>query len=170
MAQITLDLDQQQQLQHLARRGRDARAVRRAQALLWVAQGEPPRAVAERLGVSRETVYAWLRRLREHAREPLLQGLRDQPRCGRPAWKGQAVVGLMKEVIRQDPQQWGYRASGWTAALLKYHLQQQQGVAVSIATIRRGLKKLGYRWKRPRYVLARRDPFWRQAKGGSSAD
>ena len=165
MAQVTLDPDHQQQLQQLARRGRDARAVRRAQAILWLAQGEHPKAVAERLGVSRETVYAWLRRLRERARESLLRGLSDQPRSGRPAWKGQAVVGLIKEVIRQDPQQWGYRASSWTAALLKYYLQQQ-GVAVSIATIRRGLKKLGYRWKRPRYVLARRDPFWRQAKGG----
>ena len=126
MAQVTLDPGQQQQLQH---RGRDAQAVRRAQALLWVAQGEHPKAVAQRLGVSRETVYAWLRRLREYAREPVLQGLSDQPRCGRPSWKGQAVVGRIKSVLRQDPQQWGYRAAGWTAALLRYHLQQQQGVA-----------------------------------------
>jgi transposase len=73
-------------------------------------------------------------------------------------------------VIRQDPQQWGYRAWGWTAVLLQCHLERQQGIKVSIATIRRQLRRLGDRWKRPRYVLARGDPFWRQAKGGSTRD
>jgi hypothetical protein len=49
MAQITLDPDQHQQLQRLARRGRDGRVVRRAQALLWLAQGEHPKAVAQKV-------------------------------------------------------------------------------------------------------------------------
>ena len=32
------------------------------------------------------------------------------------------------------------------------------GYAVSIRTVRRTLHRLGYRWKRPQYVLGRPDP------------
>jgi hypothetical protein len=52
--------------------------------------------------------------------------------------------------------------------LLRHHLRRQ-GAEASATTIRRALRRLGYRWKRPRFVLSRRDPHWRQAKGGSSA-
>jgi transposase len=134
MARINLTDRQRQELQHLARRGRDARVVRRAQGLLWLEQGEHPIAVAQRLGVTRE--------------------------------KRQAVQELVQQVMDTQPSQYGYQAEGWTVPLLRYHLKATEGMEVSNATIRRCLKGMGYRWKRPRYVLARRDPFWRQAKGG----
>jgi hypothetical protein len=50
MARISLTNGQGQELQRLARRGRDAWMVRRAQSLLWLDQGEHPVAVAHRLG------------------------------------------------------------------------------------------------------------------------
>ena len=37
----------------------DPKALRRAQALLWRERGESTRAVAERWGVSRRTVFNW---------------------------------------------------------------------------------------------------------------
>ena len=52
MVVIRLTASQREQLQHLARQGRDARAVRQAQALLWLDQGELPIAVAQRLAVT----------------------------------------------------------------------------------------------------------------------
>jgi transposase len=64
MARINLTHSQQQELQHLARRCRDVRMARWAQGLLWLDQGEHPFAVAQRLGVTRESVYAWVRRLK----------------------------------------------------------------------------------------------------------
>ena len=166
MAQISLTDSQRQELQHLARRGRDARVVRRAQGLLWLDQGEHPIAVAQRLGITRESVYAWLRRLQHQGAGALAEKLREQPRSGRPREKGQAVQELVQQVMDTQPSQYGYQAEGWTADLLRHHLKATQGIDASIATVRRCLKGLGYRWKRPRYVLARRGPFWRQAKGG----
>src|SRR5918997_1556652 len=147
MAHISLTDSQRRELQYVARRGRDARMVRRAQGLLWLDQGEHPITIAHRLGVTREAVYSWARRLSGMGDRPLAQGLRDQPRSGCPSRNG-------------------YQAEGWTAALIRYHLQATKAVEVSETTVRRCLKGMGYRWKRPRYVLARRDPFWRQAKGG----
>src|ERR671914_1412222 len=79
MARISLTDRQRQELQHLAHRGRDARMVRRAQGLLWLDQGEHPIAIAYRLGVTREAVYSWARRLRREGDRPLAQGLRECP-------------------------------------------------------------------------------------------
>jgi transposase len=170
MAVISLTTSQRQELHHLARRGRDARAVRRAQGLLWLDQGEHPIAVAQRLAVTRESVYAWARRLRLAGANSLAQRLRDQPRSGRPTGKRHAVQQMVQKVMDTDPTQYGYPAEGWTLALLRHHLKATQNVEVSEATVRRSLRGMGYQWKRPRYVLARRDPHWRQAKGGCNED
>jgi transposase len=166
MARISFTDRQRRELQQLARRGRDAQTVRRAQGLLWLEQGEHPIAIAHRLGVTREAVYSWARRLSGMGDRPLAQGLRDQPRSGCPRRKRQAVEELVQQVMDSRPSEYGYQAEGWTAALIRYHLQATEGIEVSETTVRRCLKAMGYRWKRPRYVLARRDPFWRQAKGG----
>jgi transposase len=169
MARVSLSDAQRQELQQLARRGRDARMVRRAQGLLWLDQGEHPVAIAHRLGVTREAVYSWARRLKREASRPVAQSLRDRPRSGRPKSKGQAMKEMVQQVLDTPPSQYGYQAEGWTAALLRSHLQTTRGIEVGENTVRRCLQGMGYRWKRPRYVLARKDPFWRQAKGGSSA-
>ena len=88
MARISLTDSQRQELQHLARRGRDARMVRRVQGLLWLDQGEHPIAVAQRLGVTRESVYAWVRRLKHQGARSRAEKLREQPRVGRPERSG----------------------------------------------------------------------------------
>jgi transposase len=44
----------------------------------------------------------------------------------------------------------------------------QAGYAVGERTIRRALHRLGYRWKRPRYVLGRPDPAYAEQRGPSS--
>jgi hypothetical protein len=90
MAHISLTDSQRQERQHLARRGRDARVVRRAQGLLWLDQGEHPIAVAQRLGVTRESVYAWVRRLQHQGARSLVEKLMEQPRSGRPREKRHA--------------------------------------------------------------------------------
>jgi transposase len=166
MARIGLTDSQRQELQHLARYGRDARMVRWVQGLLWLDQGEHPIAVAQRLGVTRESVYTWVRRLKHQGARSLAQKLMEQPRSGRPREKRHAVQELVQQVMDTQPSQYGYQAQGWTVPLLRYHLKTTEDIEVSDATVRRCLKGMGYRWKRPRYVLARRDPFWRQAKGG----
>jgi hypothetical protein len=40
-----------------------------------------------------------------------------------------------------------------TVALIRHHLKTAQGIEVSVATVRRCLEVMGYRWKRPRYVV-----------------
>jgi hypothetical protein len=98
MAWIGLTASQRRQLQHLAQRGRDARVVRWAQALLWLDQGEHPIAVAQRLALTLESVYAWARRLRLAETNYLAQRLTDQPRSGRLVGKRQAVQQMVQTI------------------------------------------------------------------------
>jgi transposase len=166
MRDFRLTAPQRDALRRLAKGSPDTREARRALALLDLARGESVTGVACRYGVSRETVYQWAARL---GRDGLPGArLRDAPRSGRPADTGRAAEQLLLEALPTDPRRHGYRHPAWTVPLLRRHLRRQ-GAEASEATVRRALRRLGYRWKRPRFVLARRDPHWRHAKGGSSA-
>jgi len=158
-----------QALLTLATRAPTLRQGRRAQGLLWLAEGVTVTAVAQRLHVSRQAVYTWRGRLAGAPRgaDPAAR-LADRPRSGRPRTTGQAVDEVIADVIDTDPRQQGYRLASWTTGLLRQQLRRSRDLTVSERTIRRCLRRLGYRYKRPRYVLARRAPHWRQAKGGSS--
>jgi transposase len=72
------------------------------------------------------------------------------------------------EILEQDPQEYGYQSHGWTVPLLLQHLESHEGMSLSGTTLRRTLRAMGYRWKRPRYVLARKDPERAGKKGGAA--
>lgn len=155
-------------LRHFCRNA-DGRLVRRAQALLWLGDGECVSHVAQRLQVSRQAVYDLVARFQERAGLPMRERLQDQPHPGRPATARAAVSQTVQELLPQPPADFGYRAQDWTVGMLRAQVVRRGGGAVSTTTVTRALHDAGYRYKRPRYVLVRRDPHWRQVKGGSSA-
>lgn len=69
-------------------------------------------------------------------------------------------------MLKRDPLRWGYRSPVWTVPMLRAQVLRVAGEKVSLRTVRRALRTLRYRYKRPRFVLARRSRTWRQAKGG----
>ena len=71
-----------ERLKQLARGAKDARLLRRAQALLDLDSGDSPRDVAQRYQVTRSTIYNWVRRYLTGG--PTDAALRDLPRTGRP--------------------------------------------------------------------------------------
>jgi transposase len=145
----------------------DARQLRRAEALLWLAAGESVSAIATWLRVSRQTVYNWATRFCQ--REGVAgERLADGARSGRPATVAGLIDPIIDVLIDPDPRAFGYAATVWTAPLLRRHLDTRHGVTASEQSVRLAIDRLCLRWKRPRYQLARRSPTWRQAKGGSS--
>lgn len=154
-------------LERFAATTHDARALKRAQALLWLLDGETVSAVARRLRVPRQTIYNWRAMYQARTTEPLAQRLTDRPRQ-RPGERGTGAQARIVQVIDHPPTGFGYDVPIWTTPLLQDYLA---GVGITISTrqIRRILRALHYRYKRPRYRLARRSPTWRQAKGGSNA-
>jgi len=142
------------------------RELRRAQALLWLGAGESVEAVAERLRVARQTVYNWRARFSaRHELDPASR-LADGERQGRPRTAHGVIEPLIAEVIEEDPREFGYRSTVWTAPLLVSYLGAEHGVEVSLRSVGHALEREQLRWKRPRHRLALRPEAWRQAKGG----
>jgi len=156
-------------LEELARNDPDGRAVRRAQALLWLDAGEPVGQVAGRLQVSRQMLYSLVARYETRRDLAVVARVRDGAHTGRPATKREQVAEAVVGLLAQAPSEYGYHAPTWTTPMFRSQLERQHHLVASEDTIQRALHASGYRYKRPRYSLARRDVHWRQAKGGSKA-
>ena len=167
MSLIQLTDEERKELRKIMKQTDDARVYRRAQAILELDEGEKPQQIAKRLAVGRSTIYNWASRFQQRREEAVIDRLRDLPRGGRPPEKREKAKKMILSVIGFDPREMGYRYPVWTVPLLRHHIEREEGIKISEKTIRRALKDLGYRYKRARYVLARRSPHWRQAKGGS---
>ena len=170
MAMINLNSKQVARLETLLTQARDARLLKRAQALLWLDEGDSVEEVAARLRVTRQTVYNWVARFDARSGRRLEARLEDHSRSGRPRTALEVIDDLIDEVIDQDPRQLGYRSTIWTAPLLQYYLAAEHGIEVCVKSVRLAIRRLSIRWKRPRHRLALRDPHWRQAKGGLNTD
>jgi transposase len=168
MALIQLRPWERRQLLRLLDQTRDATQLRRGQGLLWLHEGRPAAQVADVLRVSRQTVYNWAQSFHDRADLDLPDRLLDAPRSGRPATALGIIDPLIDAVIDEDPRDYSYRSTAWTAPLLQRYLQEVHEMETSRKSVSRALDRLGIRWKRPRHRLGLRPDTWRQAKGGSS--
>jgi transposase len=165
MTPFSLTRRQRCRLRELMATTDQPRVLRRAQALPWLAQGDHPSEVADRLGVSRQTLYNWAHRFHDGGQAYFGDHLADAPRSGRPCTAQGIIEPLIEAVIDEDPRDWSYQATAWTASLLQCYLAEIQGVAVSRRSVSAALDRLDLHWKRPRHRLALRPATWRQAKG-----
>jgi transposase len=151
---------QRAELQVAAGAEKRVRCWRRYQAILRLAAGHAPVAVARTLGCSRASVYAWAAAWRRAGIAGLRKGDHGGGRVKLAADGEAALTALLGE----DPQARGHQAMGWTVPLLRTELERA-GYAVAGQTVRRALRRLGYRWKWPRYVLGRPDPAYAAKRG-----
>ena len=156
------DLYDQRRLSRALRGVKEAWTYRRIQAVLGVAQGRPVQDAAEIAGVQPWAVYAWIRTYL-HTHRP--DSLRDAPRSGRPRTAPAITNERITREFRRDPMRLGYHCTGWTVDLLADHLYHRYGTFISARTLRRRMRDVDLRWKRPRYVYATKDPNRAQKKG-----
>jgi transposase len=157
---ITLTEHQRIELVGAAATERRVRRWRRYQAVLLRAEGLSVPAVATALGCSQASVYNWTAAWRRAG----VAGLREGDHGGGKVKLDGTGEAVLAARLTDDPQTHGYRATGWTVPLLRTELVQA-GYAVGERTIRRAVHRLGYRWKRPQYVLGRPDPDYAEKKG-----
>lgn len=141
---------------------RKVREWRRFQAVRLLAEGHDAAAVAAALGCSASSVYYWA----DDWREAGVAGLVEGPHAGRFRRLDAAAEAELERLLAEDPQAHGLSATDWTVPLLRTVLAEQAHL-VSERTLRRVLHRLGYRWKRPKYVLGRPDPAYAAKKGRS---
>jgi transposase len=148
---LTLTTWQRRQLEQQLHLATDARVYRRTLALLEVGGGESIAAVAVRLRVTARVIYRWIGL---YARSHDLAAVRDRDRSGRPRRMTDRGRELLGELLTRSPQDLGGFAAAWTVPLLRRQLARRLRRRPSADTVRRELRRLGYTWKRSRYVLA----------------
>ena len=150
MRKRRLTAPQRRPLRAVVERTSELRLYRRALAILLLEEGHVARTVAHWLGVSRATVFGWRQRFvtQGHSR-----ALHDRAGRGRRSqWSG-ALVQTLRQTLERPPNLRGYKATEWTVPLLCEHLKFVTEQTVSATSMRRQLHRMGYRYKRPRYVL-----------------
>ena len=152
------------QLEAALQQTRQAGTWCRMRALLLLSEGCRVTEVAAVLGVHRQAIHKW-RTLYEASRTPEALQVRAPP--GREPAQREIAREAVPRLLERDPQALGYHATTWTVPLLERHLREVEGHRVSGSTLRRALHGLGYRWKRPRFVLARRDPEREEKKAST---
>lgn len=145
---------EQRRLSEALRRTHDAREYKRTLAVLECGRGKSKSAVARLLNVTRQSVHNWVSRYR---RDKQPSAMHDAPRSGRPRKADETVETLVQALMVIPPERCGYHATHWTIPLLRNQVRKNLDRQCSEMTMRRCLHRLGYAWKRPRYVLAR-DP------------
>lgn len=153
-----------------AYRAGDLRLVRRVTALLALGRGETVASSAETLGVSRASVYAWLKTLLVEG----VAGLRVQWQGGRPSKLTRTQKRRLVELVKAGPQAAGYPTGCWNACLIQEVIYREFGVAYNVHYLAALLKNLGFSFQKARFVSDHLDearrlawlthtwPAWRQ--------
>jgi transposase len=150
MTRLKLSRWQQRQLQRQLKDTQTARVYQRTLAILEYSRGQPIAQIATLLRVSRQSVYNWIEAYRQ---APVPTALHDADRPGRPSLWTEDLRTLLQALLNQTPDERGYFAVNWTVSLLQEEIEHCTKERLADDTIRRELDRLGYVWKRSRYVL-----------------
>jgi transposase len=166
MGRFKLSRWQRRRLRLQLQAASDARLYRRTLAVLELDRGRSAADIADMLGVTRQSVHNWAA---VYARESDPSALGDGRRRGRPRLLTEDTEDLLRLLLTCSPQNLGHPDADWTVPLLRRELGSGDGPRPSDDTVRRGLHRLGYVWKRPRYVLEP-DPEREKKTADSPAD
>jgi transposase len=146
-------------LQDEIRRSYEARYDHRLHAILMVAQGISCRNVAQLLGDSPRTVAYWVKRFEAEG----LSGLADADRSGRPRRLDEQQIQLIELALRSHPSQYGLAGNLWDGKLLSHFIAQQFSVDLGVRQCQRLFRRLGFRLRKPRPLIAKADPERQEA-------
>ena len=128
--------------------------VRRAQALLWLDEGERAETVAVRLGVSRQTVYNWATRFKERRGQcDIPTRLADDKRSGRRRTTALTIDPLIATVLGRDPHEFGYCSPRWTPTLLERYLRTVLNLTVCRRSVSLALQRVDKHDQTPTLVV-----------------
>jgi transposase len=131
---------------------RGARIARRALIVLLLAEGRSYRSIMNAALVS-PTMIAAVKH--DFAAGGVAQVLGGVPRTLVVAsW----LMVVVRWLLSSTPQDFGFFRSRWSCGLLALLLWQREGIRLSPETVRRGLHRMEFVWRRPRPVVGLRDP------------
>lgn len=131
---------------------RSARAARRALVLLLLADGRSYRQIGTAAFAS-PTLIATVKR--DFRSGGLARVLQTEPRETSIAYW---LIVVMRWLLSFTPGDFGFFRSRWSCELLALLLREREGIRLSPETVRRGLHRMEFVWRRPRPVVGPHDP------------
>jgi putative transposase len=132
-------------LRHL-RRCRDAGLRIRYLIIINLLNGRGAYETAAVLGIHNTTVYRLAKRFCQHQEAGLLDAREDNGE----EKLSEAFLGKLDTIVRDSPQDYGWRRPTWTRELLVKTMVQQTGVRIGLTTMSRALALIQARRGRPR--------------------
>ena len=137
--------DEQAAIKRLARsRTASAREVERARIIEMAGSGERVSAIAARLEVVAKTVRTWLKRFNAGG----VDGLRDQPRSGRPTTFTPVQVSEVIAAAKTFPQDLELPFGCWTLDRLAVYMREKKDISIKRSRIDELLVAEGLRWRK----------------------
>jgi transposase len=134
------------------RSGHDCRVARRAQVVLLWADGWTWQQMREVLFCSHDLIAGTLRKFKAGGVAAIVEEDAWEPAT--PCW----LLCILHWLTACTPRDFGFFRSRWSCEALAHVLAWERGIRLSAETIRRGLRRLGYVWRRPRPVVGPTDP------------
>lgn len=157
---LRLDRKEKRELKRLLSVTQDKKEYRRALGVLMRAQKKRIIDIARQLDVSIDAVERWLRAYRKRG----IEGIMARKPSGRPATKRKPAEARMRELLKQDPQAFGFLKGRWVVRDIAKALSQE-GIKVSKSYVQDMLSGLGLAYKRPKLDVKSNDPnYYRKAR------
>lgn len=135
-------------------RSEESRYDHRLHGVLLVCAGKSCYEVAELFGHSPRTIEYWVERFEQSG----FAGLEDRERKGRPAALDEGTIRKINDDLRRLPRDLGYDQNLWDGKLLSHHLAAGYNLQLGVRQCQRLFRKLGFRRRKPRPVIAQADP------------
>jgi transposase len=135
-------------------RSEDARYDHRLHGVLMVGQGMSCAEVARWFAENVTTVERWIHRFNASG----LAGLHEGEHPGRCPRLTDTQWAHLETTLRLSPRELGYNQNLWDGKLLAHHLGQTYRVNLGVRQCQRIFRKMGFRLRKPRPVIAQGDP------------
>lgn len=136
-------------LRKAARSATSPKVRDRSRAILWSQEGKTTGEIARLLGLNTTTPMRWIKDYLRFG----FDGLIPETIPGRPRTVDAEGEAALRDALRKNPHDLGYPFTRWTTATLAEHLRSVIHAQVSPAAVGRALKRLRYRYKRPKLSL-----------------
>jgi len=142
-----------QTLQQEIQRSEESRYDHRLHAVLLVAHGITCPEAATLLGDAPRSVEYWVHRSQGKG----LGGLREGEHPGRPRRLGGKQIEAINRALRGKPSDVGMRVNLWDGKTLSAWIEKEYGIHLGVRQCQRLFRRLDFRLRKPRPVLAKAD-------------
>lgn len=151
---LLLSKKDKQELEAFMKKTTDKEEAMRALVVLHKEEGQTYRQIGQVLHIRSMTAQAAVNRYKHSG----IIGLKTKLGSGRPPLKKTKMKTALKELIKQDPQAFGYLRTTWSLRALTKHLDKELDIKTSNVHVWRILKEIGLSYKMPKAQVISPDP------------